>query len=401
MKPRVPARWVAMGVFTLSGVLNYLDRLTLAQLAPVLEKEFDLTHQDYGIVVALFAVVYAACSPLAGALVDRLGLNRGISLAVALWSLANMATGLAGGLRGLIACRSVLAAAESAGVPAAGKAAGTYLPVEERALGAAVSNIGLGIGAMLAPPLATWFWLQWGWRSAFFATGALGFFWIPLWLWTARRVPPQPETGSTEPPRPVAMLRQGAVWGLIAANFLAMAPYTLWSNWTTIYLVEETGITVEQAAWYAPFPPLAANLGGLLGGWLSLRLIRKKRSPVEARAAVCLIAAVASLATALVPLASSPLIGVAGVGFSFFWVAAFSVNLYSIPLDLFGARRAAFAVSLLTAAYGVAQGVFSPLFGALIDRHGFTPVCLLVAIMPLAGYTLLRLTGGRAQGAAA
>jgi hypothetical protein len=63
-----------------------------------------------------------------------------------------------------------------------------------------------------------------------------------------------------------------------------------------------------------------------------------------------------------------------------------------VPLDLWGAGRAAFAVSTLTAAYGATQAVFSPLAGRVNDRWGFAPVCAVTAVLPLAGYVLLRLT---------
>jgi hypothetical protein len=41
-------------------------------------------------------------------------------------------------------------------------------------------------------------------------------------------------------------------------------------------------------------------------------------------------------------------------------------------------------------AYGLLQTVISPVIGNLVDRVGFTPVCWLVALPPLAGWLLLR-----------
>jgi len=73
-----------------------------------------------------------------------------------------------------------------------------------------------------------------------------------------------------------------------------------------------------------------------------------------------------------------------------FAVAAFSVNMYTLPLDTFGGERAAFAVSILVAAYGAIQAVISPVFGAIIDSHGFAPVCRIAAVTPLAAYGVLK-----------
>jgi MFS family permease len=65
------------------------------------------------------------------------------------------------------------------------------------------------------------------------------------------------------------------------------------------------------------------------------------------------------------------------------------VNTYTLPLDTFGAERAAFAVSMLVASYGAAQLVISPAFGALIDHYGYTPVTTFTALTPLAACAVL------------
>src|SRR5262249_56201462 len=85
----------------------------------------------------------------------------------------------------------------------------------------------------------------------------------------------------------------------------------------------------------------------------------------------------------------------AGISLAMGGVAAFSVNMYSLPLDTFGGARAAFAVSILVAAYGAVQAVISPAFGALIDHYGFAPVCRITAFTPLAAFGVLKWSEGR------
>src|SRR5512134_2379561 len=116
--PVIPLRWIAVAVFLLSSSLNYLDRQLLAAVAPTLKTEFGLTDRDYGYVLLAFSLVYAAAAPFAGLFIDRVGLNRGITLAVAGWSLAGMATGLAGGFESLLLYRALLGGAEAAAIPA-------------------------------------------------------------------------------------------------------------------------------------------------------------------------------------------------------------------------------------------------------------------------------------------
>ena len=87
-------RWVVLSIFVLSTALNYLDRLLLAALAPTLKSEFHLSNTQYGGVISVFSIVYALTAPVAGWFIDRVGLNAGITVSMAVWSLAGMATGL-------------------------------------------------------------------------------------------------------------------------------------------------------------------------------------------------------------------------------------------------------------------------------------------------------------------
>jgi hypothetical protein len=64
--------------------------------------------------------------------------------------------------------------------------------------------------------------------------------------------------------------------------------------------------------------------------------------------------------------------------------------MYTIPLDTFGGARAGFAISMLVASYGAVQALISPAIGAMVDAHGYGPVCLIGAGLPLAAYGVLR-----------
>jgi ACS family hexuronate transporter-like MFS transporter len=283
---------------------------------------------------------------------------------------------------------------EAAGIPGAGKAIHRYLLPAERALGNAWNQAGVSLGLILAPPLATWMALRYGWRQAFPITGSLGLLWIPLWLLTARKAEstalPAVDSGRTETRSLSSMLRSPQLWALVAANALNMSVYSLWTNWTTLYLVEKHHLALAQANWYAVIPPLVATLGGFGGGWLSLFWMRTGMPAVAARTRVCLVAALLATLAALIPLLPTPGWTAAGISLSILAVSAVSVNVYTMPLDIFGGGRAAFAISMLVSSYGAAQAVISPVIGAVVDAHGYGPVCVAAAILPLAAYAVLR-----------
>jgi len=382
-------RWFALAVFVLSTAINYLDRQTLATLAPAICAEFHLSDTQYGLILSAFSITYALSAPLAGLLIDRAGLNLGISLAVGLWSCAGIATGFTRGLGGLVGCRAALGVAEAGGIPGAGKAIHQYLKPGERALGNAVNQAGVSLGATLAPLVATWLWIRFGWRNAFVATGLLGLAWIPVWNWTARRgraaAPPKPPPGTG-----AGMLRDRRLWAFVAANALAMTAYSLWTNWTTKYLVTEHHLTLLESAWYAWIPPVAALLGGFAGGALSLRFIERGVPAPAARFRACLIAAALALVAAAIPAAPTAGWATAGISVSFAAVSAFSVNMYTLPLDVFGGARAAFAVSILVASYGATQALVSPAFGRVVELYGYAPLMFVAAVTPLAACAALR-----------
>lgn len=388
MKPA--HRWIVLSVFVLSSTINYLDRQTLATLAPVLRLELGLSNTEYGWILSAFSITYAAGAPLAGLFIDRIGLYQGISLSIGMWSLAALSTGWVRGFGGLLLCRAFLGAAEAGGIPAAGKAIQQYLRPQERALGNSLNQAGVSLGLILAPPVATWLAVQYGWRTAFMATAVIGFLWIPLWRSMGEAAAPTSPKAIESP-----VLRDRRLWGFALANALSMVPYSLWTNWTTLHLVDVNQLSFVRAAWFAWLPPLCGALGGVAGGSLSFRWMNAGMAALAARTRVCTLAALACLITAAIPWAPTTALAVLGISVSFFSVAAFSVNMYSMPLDVFPAARAAFAVSLLVSAYGAMQAVASPLIGAVVDRYGYAPVCIAAAVMPLAAVAVLKWTDSR------
>src|ERR1035441_2151636 len=259
---------------------------------------------------------------------------------------------------------------EAAGIPGAGKAIHSFLLPAERALGNAWNQAGVSLGLILAPPVATWIAMRYGWRQAFVMTGTLGLIWIPVWSLTARAAEPRAAlAGPHEVHTSGDVLRSPRLWRLLAANALNMSVYSLWTNWTTLYLVEKHRLALAEANWYAVVPPAIAALGGFGGGWLSLVWMRAGWPAVAARTRVCLVGALLALPTALIPLLPTAGWTAAGISLGILAVSAVSVNMYTIPLDIFGGARAAFAISMLVASYGAAQALISPAIGAVVDGY--------------------------------
>ncbi len=401
-------RWFVVSFFLISSSLNYLDRLLLGSLAPLLKAQYHLTNVDYGNLVAAFSVTYALIAPALGYWMDRSGLTPVVTFAVAAWSLAGMATGFVRSASQLLWCRVALGVGEAGGIPATGKIYGTYLLPKERALGGGMGQLAIGAGSLAAPLLAGWAQLEGHWQMAFVVAGVLGLVWVGGWLIVSRVFPPpgiatlKSGAGVAKPARTAtaarskgsasfALLNDSRYWRLLVANFLWMSIYTLWGNWTTLFLTSRFDLTPDVAnLTYAWLPPVGASLGAIGAGLLSMRWISKGTPEVAARLRVCLIAAVFSLVTAFVPFAGSPTVAAVLIGLSYCFIAGGSTNLYTVPIDLYGAARSGFAIAGFVVAFGVTQVVFNWIFGHLTDYFGdYRLLCIGVSILPLAAYSVV------------
>ncbi len=393
MRTPIPARWVAITVFIFASVLNYLDRQILATMVDIwrAHPEFPFTYDDYGLLLSVFSIAYALSALFVGWFVDRVGLNRGAGFAVAIWAIASFGTGASHSVRQLLVWRALLGISEASAIAAVTKAVAMYLLPPERAVGQAMSQLGLSLGAGIAPKFAVYFADHYSWHGAFYAAGVLSLAWIPVWLMTARSIPPVSPLSSGQPTHSFSLFRDPKLWTLMVANALGMTVYSLWANWAPTYLIRVHHFSPEQASNYTPVVPLAGYFGALLGGVISWRLVRSGQTPVASRKRACLIAALFLLATMAVPLLPNPALATAGMSFSFFWVCAWSTNHYTLPIDIYGAGRAAFGGASLVFAYGVMQSFVSRPLAAVIEHYGFGPVCFTFSLLPLASYALVHL----------
>src|SRR5690349_17927616 len=175
LKPRPISnlRWWIAGLLFASTVINYIDRQTLALLAPFLKQDYHWTNSDYANLLISFRIAYSVGQSLCGGFIDRIGTRRGLSLSVCWYSLVAMATSLATGFYSFATFRFLLGAGESANWPGATKAVSEWFPRRERGLAAAFFDSGSSIGGAIAPFIVLGIYSRWGWRPAFVLPGLL------------------------------------------------------------------------------------------------------------------------------------------------------------------------------------------------------------------------------------
>src|SRR5437016_3460013 len=101
----------------LVSTISYIDRNTLALLAPTILAATGLNNQQYGYAITAFSIAYMLGNPVWGRILDRVGLRKGMTVAVALWTLASASHALVYTLRGFAIARAALGFGEGATFP--------------------------------------------------------------------------------------------------------------------------------------------------------------------------------------------------------------------------------------------------------------------------------------------
>jgi ACS family hexuronate transporter-like MFS transporter len=441
--------WIVVLVF-LAAVLNYIDRQTLSALAPTIQADLGMDDRAYANVVNLFLVAYTVAYLVSGKLVDRLGTRTGTAVFVVWWSLANVVTAWAQGVRSMGACRFLLGLGEAGVWPAASKAVSEWFPARERALAIGLYTMGATIGATVTPylaiPLATFdypaklsfidalFGDGTGWRVAFVVTGLAGILWLIPWLALYRR-PRESRLISTrelalieDGQAPEAAREKGWTWGqvlsfrpvwlLLLGRLLTDPVWYFYQFWFAKYL--NTGRGLDQGSltitWivYA-----AAGVGSLAGGWASGLLVKKGHAPVRARLWIMLGCACLMPVSPFIAKAAGLSLAMTLTVCTVFATLAWLINISAIVVDVVpkhsvgtvfsvvaaGSTLGGIAMNMIVAAMvsgpsskpaGFLDQGFRTLFGPLIgavEGTGYEPWFLAMAFLhPLA--LLLLWAGG-------
>jgi MFS transporter, ACS family, hexuronate transporter len=403
MRPIRRLRWYIGGLLFLSTVINYIDRQTLSVLAPYLQAEYEWTNTDFAWVLIAFRVAYALGQAVAGRVVDRLGTRRGLSLAVAWYSVAAMATSLAGGLRSFAGFRFALGLGEAANWPGATKAVSEWFPRRESGWAVALFDSGSSIGGALAPFIVLGIYHAFGtWRPAFVITGTLGFLWLLLFLWLYHRPEDHPRLASDERADILAnrgdsrpherggavqlpysvLLRLPQTWGYVLSKSFTDPVWFFVTDWFAIYLVAR-GFKLEEslAGFWVPF--LAADLGNFFGGGVSSTLINRGWSVGAARKAIGVFGGVGMMLLIPTVFTESFLVLVMCFAISTFSYAAFSTVILNLPADIYPTGSVASVSGLGGTGAGIGTIAAIYVTGWVSDRYSFAPILIGASVLPL------------------
>lgn len=376
--------WIPAASMMLVSLISYIDRNTLALLAPTILRETRLTNEQYGWIVSAFSVAYMIGNPVWGMLLDRFGVRSGMLWAVGSWSVASASHALAGGFAGFAAARAALGFGEGATFPGGLRTASMTLPPWLRARGVALAYSGGSLGAILTPIIVTPIALRWGWRGAFLFTGLIGGAWLLLWAFVGRRVPRQPRAVSAKrSPRP--SLRHPALWAFVSAYALGALPLAFVLYASAIYLGRVRGVSQAQLGTLLWLPPVGWEIGYFFWGWVADRFGPLRGT--QSRVLFTLLAAL-SLPLALVPRISNEWLFMLALLFSMFVAAGFIMLSISYATEAFSTDASGLIAGAGAGAWSAAVAVFMPYIGRLFDAGRFDFAFVVSAAVPTAGWLL-------------
>ncbi len=392
-------RWWIAALLMASTVVNYIDRQTLAVLAPFLKQEYRWTNSDFATILIAFRIAYTIMQAVSGRLLDWLGTRRGLSLSVAFYSIVAALTSTAQSITGFRVFRFLLGSGEAANWPGATKAVSEWFPAKERAWAVAMFDSGSSIGGAIAPFLVLFLYRSFGsWRPAFLITGALGALWLLAWQLFYHPPDRHPRLSPAErdhilrdrhapadPAQPAVtwsrLLAYRQTWGIVLGRFLLDPYWYLIAEWFALYLLSK-GFSIESSVlgFWAPF--LAADLGNFFGGGLSSFWISRGWPVGRSRRTVLLIFGPSMLLLSLAAFTSSYVFLILLFSYATFAYAACSTMFLSLPADVFHTRAVASASGLGGTAAGLGTMLSTYLIGVITDRVSFEPVILAASIVP-------------------
>ncbi|WP_174279296.1 MFS transporter [Sphingomonas bacterium] len=384
-------RWWIVALICAGTVANYLARNSLGVLAPELKLVFQMSTRQYSYVVGAFQIAYTAMQPVAGAIIDRIGLRMGFALFGVAWSAANMLHALAAGWLSLAFFRGLLGLTESVAIPSGVKAVAEWFPARERSVAIGWFNAGTSLGAVLAPPIVVAVTLWANWRWAFVVTGAVGLVWAAAWyaLYRTPATAVRPPAGVGEHASARAILADRRFWVIAVPRFLAEPAWQTFSFWIPLYLATERGMDLKQIALFAWLPFLAADAGGIGGGYLSPWLMKRGVPLIGSRVAGVGLGAVLMIAPGCIGLAASPYLAI-----GLFCVGGFAHQMISglintLSTDVFAPAEVGLANGLIGQAGWIGGLLFSLLIGQLADTIGYAPLFGMLGVFDLLGAAVL------------
>jgi MFS transporter, ACS family, hexuronate transporter len=190
-------------------------------------------------------------------------------------------------------------------------------------------------------------------------------------------------------------LRQRVVWGVLLSRFFEEPVSWFYFTWLPLYMRSYRHISMTDTGVALIVPFVALDIGYIVGGWSSSRLmllgwsVNWARKTVMVLSALCMVSGIPAATThstsAFIALVSVAMLGHGGWG----------TNVSTLPSDLAPSRSVGTIYGLTAFAGGLGAIVFTRIIGILVDsQHSFQMVFIIAGSLPIvAALVLLTVPG--------
>jgi ACS family glucarate transporter-like MFS transporter len=288
----VPYRYRVLVLLCSLATLTYLDRICISIVGVRIKTEFGLNNEQFGWVLASFALAYALFEIPSGVLGDRIGPRKVFIRIVLWWSLFTALTGFTTGLVSLIVVRFLFGMGESGTYPNCLIAVSRWIPLGETGRSLTWVGIGSQIGSAIAPLIIIPLAVSYGWRMPFYVNAIIGVLWVLCWYFWFRDFPAQMRNISSKERQYIeancrhstqqhliplrVILKNRTVWALMCMYFCFQWANYFFVAWMPVYLQEGRHFSEAETSpiIFALF--IAGIIGLLAGGFFGDWIVKRK-----------------------------------------------------------------------------------------------------------------------------
>ena len=359
--------------------LSYMDRQILAVLSPMILADLRLNAQHYGEILSSFSVAYMLGNPLWGTVLDRIGLRRGMTIAVTIWTIACGAHALLSGFLGFAVARAALGFGEGATFPGGLRTAMDWLPDQQQSRGIAVAYSGGSLGAIMTPLIATPIALAYGWRAAFAVAGVAGLLWVLFWRGTIdfSKALRAHQTYQIVLPNPL----ERRFWSLVAAYALGALPLGLILYLAPLYLAQALGFTQARLGRVLWIPALGWEVGYFAWGWFADRFVGPNPRPSW----LLFTLAVLGLPLILVPTSKDAALVLGLMFWSMFVASGFVVIALRTSALAYPREQIGLVAGIGAGSWSAVVAAVLPSLGHMFDVKHYANAFLFCGLVPVIG----------------
>lgn len=394
---------MTLSLLFVAGLVNFFDRSSLSVANTTVRAELHLSGTQMGWLLSAFSLAYGITQlPLIGIL-DRLTTRSILGAGLAIWSSAQLLTGLVTSFPMFLVFRVLLGVGEAPFYPTAVRSVREWFSGRTRGRATALMSSSSMFGLAVAPPILTLVMLRIGWRAMFMLLGAIGLPVALLWFLFHRSRGTTRHSEELAGPAPKnilsTLLRQRTAWGMMLGfggiNYSAW----LYISWLPGYLETERHMSLAKSGWMAAIPFLAGAFGMLSNGFSVDWLARRGAQVLLVHRLQLVIGMLLSAGcTLVVSHARTNSQAIAIISFAFFFIQFAGTSGWGYVQAVSPPGYVASLGALQNFASFVIASAAPVVTGALLDStHSFTlsfVVCAVVTLLGALSYATLAAPSG-------